>query len=245
MSGFGIRRVSSSRSLSQTFSSFWHGTELVLLPTCSAEYKECTSFTKAQSGHVTKGDMSEGHTYVLKDMTNVMYLGHHDFCERPYYSEEYKPLGLRHVFLHLAPPKHTEILYVTFKSLDKISAKTSEEVSPYFADAFTTFKKSRHSDRVVSIKLEKAPITKDWVSWYLLKEGDQYRIAVKKYYGKGMETYTLGSVVDLTVRKGMITLPKRVRRGEGEERFKAGDDFYVPYAVSEQGHHFNLPKLFY
>lgn len=59
----------------------WDKTELVLLPTCSAEYKECLGFTKLQAKSVSKKDLIPGHLYQDKDENKYCYIGRDYFCQ--------------------------------------------------------------------------------------------------------------------------------------------------------------------
>jgi hypothetical protein len=61
----------------------WDGTELVLLPVDSYEYKTSKEFTSMKSKKITKNDMKEGLTYRHKDMRQLVYLGPHKIRELP------------------------------------------------------------------------------------------------------------------------------------------------------------------
>lgn len=53
----------------------WDGTNLVLLPVHTEEYKKSSDFTTAQSLKISKNDLVPGHTYLTKSMNQFLYLG--------------------------------------------------------------------------------------------------------------------------------------------------------------------------
>lgn len=65
----------------------WDGADLVLLPTCSEEYKASAKHTANQAKKVTKDQMAEGHIYRTKKGFEVIYLGRHTWH---YETQEYK-----------------------------------------------------------------------------------------------------------------------------------------------------------
>jgi len=265
----------------------WHGTDLVLLPTCSNEYQECAKFTQAQAGKVKKDQMEEGHTYLMKDMTEVMYLGKHDYFEKISWSKKYKPVGPRHIFLKLKlalepeegetekesteaekyvfkeePYKeepYKEEPYLVYTGFDKVAAKTSTEVSPLYADAFSKFKRSRYSDKVVDVKLHKVNITdKTADQFFILKEKeDKYVLVALQYYhqyssynsyGTRREvnrTFVRCGEIDLSANnKGSIALPKRPAysryANSTNEESVGGHDLYSAALVTAKGHTLDL-----
>jgi hypothetical protein len=235
----------------------WHGTELVLLPTCSAEYRECAKFTKAQSSKVTKADMVEGCTYTMKDMTEVMYLGRHDYCEK-HYSDDYRPLGPRHVFVRVNKEKHQDA-YIPQTGFDKLAARTSTEASPLYADAYDKFKRSRHCDKIVEVKLAKASLNANtpWGSCFILKEADKHILVTVRpvrtgfySYNNNKETYSYtfvrGGEVDLSLSKGHLSLPRKpsynYRYGSDNGESLAGQELFSALLVTEKGHKFDMTK---
>ena len=234
----------------------WHGTELVLLPTCSAEYRECVKFTGHQATKVKKEDMVEGCTYIMKDMTNVLYLGRHDYCTKTH-DKQFRPVGARHVFLPLDKKEVYDWLdvYVTQTGFDKISAKTSEEASPLYADAYDKFKKSRHCDKVVDVKL--SPITLSQAEHrghvYLLKEEEKYfLVRVHENYSytypygsqKQPKTFSLskGGEIDISLKNGKFSLPSKPPYSYREGESVHNKELFSATLVTEKGHSFNLSK---
>lgn len=63
----------------------WHGTNLVLLPVNTEEYKKSMSFTALQSKKVSTKDLTPGFTYkTKKQLEELVYLGRFDWCENSY-----------------------------------------------------------------------------------------------------------------------------------------------------------------
>jgi len=62
----------------------WAGTELVLLPVASQEYKGSLDFTNLQVEKVSAKDVKEGFSYMTKDKKEVMYLGRFNWWEEKY-----------------------------------------------------------------------------------------------------------------------------------------------------------------
>jgi len=166
----------------------WHGTELVLLPTSAAEYKECLKFTDYQVCQVKKGDIIEGHSYMMKDMTEVMYLGKHLYGPKSW-RRDYEPIGPRHIFVTLKTSEHGPV-YLPLTGFNKIAAKTSEEVLPQYAEAYDTYKKSKYCfSEMVDVKIVKKQIKKPahpdehyYSDIALQKDGDKfYSVRIRKF----------------------------------------------------------------
>jgi len=248
----------------------WDGSELVLLPTCSAEYQDCVKFTSAQAAKVGKADMVEGCTYQMKDMTNVMYLGRHHFAERSGWSREnytYTPVGLQHVFLRLDKKKADDEYggepYIIQGGFTKIAARTSEEPSPDYANAYDKFRKSKYHCKVVDVKLVKKTISIKEIEsgrdqLVLVKEGDRYYpLRVWKKYGYNSwrsDRYTefemgRGPEFKPVLQNGICVIPKTPYRygntegveGVTENELKA-KDAYTAILVTENGHEVDLTK---
>lgn len=178
----------------------WDGTELVLLPVDSLDYKASSEFTKLQTKKVTKKDMKEGRTYQHKDMRTLMYLGRHKTRKLDrywYYSDGPNPLLSDpthpvHVFYDLEDKKwHFE------RGFTKLAQIISEDSHPDFADRYTEFVGSRYVSPVDKIVM--SPITIDEAAKYggyhsnlfFIKVEDGYQLVrhsshiPHQYYGNG------------------------------------------------------------
>jgi hypothetical protein len=182
----------------------WDGTELILLPVTSAEYAKCSEFTDNQSMKISKADMVEGHTYQMKDMTKVMYLGRHEWSERTS-GKRYEPDGLKHVFLNLDNPKNK---YIPQPGYTKLAKKLSAEVATNFADEYEAFKNSLHNSKFVGVEMVKKDLTEEtlqvtdenyWGRHHLLTKRDghlvpimieeEYQFRYQRMYGKDYPVY--------------------------------------------------------
>lgn len=238
----------------------WNGTELVLLPTCSDEYRECVKFTNYQAVKISKDTMIEGHTYLMKDMKPVMYLGRHDFCEAEGWREEtaYRPLGSRHVFLNLDIKNKGGNTYIAQTGFTKIAEKTSSDVSPLFADAYDKFKRSPYCNKVLEVKLVPFLISKSQLNYSrvaILKEGEKfYTVRIQQRYSHYEGAYEMakGSEFKPVLKDGTCVLPKlpyRTTRYDTSMRFTEREllakEFYTAILVTKKGDGYDLTKNVY
>lgn len=174
----------------------WDRADLVLLPCCSKEHEECTEFTKNQATKVTKKDMTEGCTYQMRDMTNVMYMGRH-----PWFSKEYnwnhdngkssylKPCGKKHIFLNL-DSENKDPDYIVEAGFTRLAKKTSDEAISDYADAYETMVNSVHCLLPKTVVFEREIVKEKELDYYgrhlFVKEDDKYRsvyiIKSRRYY---------------------------------------------------------------
>lgn len=186
----------------------WDGKDLVLLPTCSEEYKQCANYTEKQSCKVGKEDIKEGATYLMKDMRTVMYLGKHHWAEETGWgrSKDFKPVGLRHIFVDLNDNSYTALTGYT-KLASKLSDSSSE-----FADLYTKFQKSKFHKKQTGIEIKPAKpyLGRDKngygdYSFLLIKESDDtYKpVEVRPVYAKDTQyVVKIGDAckIDLTAK---------------------------------------------
>lgn len=81
----------------------WSGTELVLLPCESQNYKNSSEFTGLQKLSVYQKDLVPGYTYLTKKQELLTYIGKLDTyynCVANYYKDREKHETKNHVFLH-------------------------------------------------------------------------------------------------------------------------------------------------
>jgi hypothetical protein len=115
----------------------WSGSQLVLLPVCSQEYKTAMGFIELGDKKVTKKDMVEGCTYLTKEDKNVMYMGRHSWfgaIDKWSYGRDLTGQK-KHIFLRLDKDKY-ENKYAVEAGFTKLAKKTSDEPSPNFADEY-------------------------------------------------------------------------------------------------------------
>lgn len=139
----------------------WYGTELMLIPTCSQEYKECQEFTKLQDGKVSARDLKPGIIYKQRDMSEWIYLGRYLWYDHPYtytnryYDEDDKPSKVnksakkQHIFIKKEGrngdnSRHTWD-YIHINSMTKFKAAVSDEPVENLAFLIDDFFKLRQS----------------------------------------------------------------------------------------------------
>ncbi len=159
----------------------WNGTELVLLPVGCKEYEECFTYTKRQSVQITKEKIVEGHCYLMKDGTEVIYLGRHPFINYRKYENSPSSIKKDHIFfktefLEKEPNKYKNP-YINESGFTKIGEVCNNDcIHPQYPDAFDKFKKSKWYGECESIKLEKILFSENVLQYNLLlvKEGEDY-----------------------------------------------------------------------
>jgi len=170
----------------------WDKKDLVLLPVESQTYKECMAFTNYQTEKVTKKDMIVGCTYLMKDMTNVMYLGRENWYEP---SDDYEgnhriiSKGKKHIFIRLGEFDSWASKYILETGFTKLAKRTSDEAVSQYADEYDKFKKSMNSMPAIDVKITKSRLNKkdlDGMHYnkaFLIKEDDKYFVIdISKLY---------------------------------------------------------------
>lgn len=186
----------------------WDGADLVLLPTGSNEYVACSKYTDHQLGKVDKKDIVEGCTYLMKDMSKVMYLGRHDWYD---YNYDYygnhaiKHLGKKHVFINLEKDGD----YITQTGFTRLAERLTNDVSPDYANSYETFKNSIHASSQESVQILPRKIYKKDIKdlWsyleVLVKEGDDYVVAdIGKHRDWKLKEEELKDKYELVKRRG-------------------------------------------
>jgi len=138
--------------------------KVMLLPTCSEDYKESSNYTSLQTKKVTKSDMVEGRVYRTKESDDVMYLGRQLYYEKTGYGDSVRICrSKQHVFVSV-DGKST---YWIQKGFTKLAEILSEEPSPLYADEFEKFMNSIYGSQVVEI--EGTPATPNFSNWYSIR----------------------------------------------------------------------------
>jgi hypothetical protein len=239
----------------------WDGTTLVLLPVGCKEYDECLAHTKRQTIKFDKKDIKEGYSYLMKDGTEVLYLGRHQYNHYSPYSSKYNPAGLKHVFQRLGKLEQYNPLYFPETGFKKIAEVTSSGPLSNFANAYEKFKKSNYCGDIKKFRLKKETFVTDKYGAtnliyrpLLLKEDNKYHAAKLDYdhhnsyrrqYDKFMliKSEKLFNLDEMTlenaskffkdIQQSLIDSPFN-QGGLTKERLE-NMDFYVITAVTEQG----------
>ena len=131
----------------------WSGSNVILLPVTSQEYKTSVEFMELGAKKVAKSDIQEGGTYLTKDKVNVMYLGRHAWFEEiPSYCYHRRQINRgekKHIFLNLdqANQLHSKNrkrdCYFVETGFSKLAHKTSETPSPQYAEEYEKLQASQ------------------------------------------------------------------------------------------------------
>jgi hypothetical protein len=161
----------------------WDGTELVLLPTNSAEYKNSKEFTSLQSNvKIKMKDLIAGATYITKKQETLIYLGKFDYYQlvkrnRPetvnYYNEKEKLEDhcVKRLIFYSSDGK-----LVALRNTDSLSQLQSDCVVGNYADLVDKYNKSNHGSKVIGFKIEeKTESDKDsWRRTFFIEKGGEF-----------------------------------------------------------------------
>ena len=125
----------SKRELAGEFVYSWNGTELVLLPTNSEEYKSSQKFSKLQSDKVSAKDLIPGATYQTKGEEALIYLGKFNVNSFDEHYVNYKlgtskTCSIRNKFVFYTPSESTK--YSNYQKSDNYHYQESKFL--FFSD---------------------------------------------------------------------------------------------------------------
>lgn len=146
---------SRGKGLEGKFVYSWERSELILLPTASADYKNSVDFTELQDKKVKAKELITGAVYISKQQDKLVYLGKldkHTLCKsNQYYGYKQDPaLCQKHVFQN---QKDGE--YVFLEALGTIAKLHSDAVVPDFAERIDAYHKSIHGSKIASLLIKK------------------------------------------------------------------------------------------
>lgn len=190
----------------------WDGTELVLLPVDSVEYKACKDHTARQSKKITAKDIKAGFSYLMKNGTNVLYLGKY-----PYSTTEswkgFTPIGNRHIFLNLDDPncEHSSP-YIVDTGFTRLAEAVSPNALPIFPDELDRFKASKYWGEITGFKLRSITIDENVNGNYIISDNDIYYLAyiTKSWQWRGSNSgYTIRRSAAFTpgIKDNAVHLP--------------------------------------
>lgn len=226
----------------------WEGTELILMPVTCDEYQECVKHTARQKIKFDKADLEEGHTYVMKDGVEGMYLGHHPYNNKQY-RKPFNPVGRRHIFLVLNREDGYSDLYLAESGFTRLAERTSSSPSPQFPKEYDKFKKSVYCGDIKSVSVRKTPFSDKMTErTVLIKKGDKYYVAdIGRYYGYGygwrrndMEYSMAVSAKPFVpeIKRGTIKLPSTIN-DRNNNRYSAQTmakkEFYTVTVTNDKG----------
>lgn len=147
----------------------WDGKELVLLPTSSQEYIDCTSFTKLQDMKITAKDMKVGREYLNKKGETLIYMGRGLYHETDSWAvSTYIKSVKDHVY---ATPKtnngddQTKYEFLRKSGFTHLAKCVNEEEYGDFPSVLADFQMTPHLSELVGVELVEKIRTIRSVKW--------------------------------------------------------------------------------
>lgn len=147
----------------------WCGTELMLLPCSSEEYKAATEYSELQGKRISANYLKDGYTYITKNEEELIYLGRHMWYEIKYeYDEEKIARVGKKMHIFYDPNWKGDDKWATkpkFKPIRSVPNTISKAISDGCHDDFASlvdeFLKTEEAGKIVA--WEKRPIKpKEW-----------------------------------------------------------------------------------
>lgn len=164
----------------------WSGTELVLLPVGSVEYKNCVEYTARQVKKVGRSEIKAGGIYRMKSGLEVMYIGNYPYNDYGNY-KRWLPVGKKHIFLNIASGEYfTE---TGFKRLAEVIG-----LADNYGDELDKFRESEYYGEIDRVEVVRSKSPKlSWNNQMLIKEGDSYCLIEWRnvYYGYNKGEYKI------------------------------------------------------
>jgi hypothetical protein len=137
----------------------WSGHQIVLLPTCSQEYKYSVEMADLASKKLSRKEIVEGCTYTTKDKQEVMYLGKHTWFDYhgkyySYYSGSSITCENKHVFLILNENRKGRDRYLLQDGFNRLAIRTSDKPVASYAEEYEKLMKSQYVSKPVEITVE-------------------------------------------------------------------------------------------
>lgn len=155
----------------------WDGSELVLLPVNSEEYKESVKYTNQQLNKISTKDLVKGVRYQQKkNDIPLTYIGFFDWYQMEYVGGYYLKYqvhkGKKHVFY--------DELFKTFcvKSPSLLSHAISDEIVENYAELVDEFYKTPQSQKIVSYTVTKKEYNDRWSNMDFYKIVDNTIVCV-------------------------------------------------------------------
>jgi len=147
------------RGLEGNFVYAWKGTELIVLPCGSEEYKKAVNYTELQDLNIPASDLKPGCSYTTKNNEEVVYLGRLPWHDYIFFERYNKKVDKKkaHVFYHLKEPQYGGKF---FKKDDAkyVSILNSPDTISNYADIIDEWKADRRSSKIDIDKWEFIPL---------------------------------------------------------------------------------------
>ena len=144
---------SKGKGLEGKFVYAWDGTELVLLPECSVDYKNSQSFTQLQTQSVKFKDLILGASYTTKRQETLTYLGKFDY--HIIVDNHYRDAPIKErngVVKKLLFWNGEEFVFLD--NLKTIAALSSDAVIPEYAELVDAYNKSEYGSKIAKLFLK-------------------------------------------------------------------------------------------
>lgn len=179
---------SKGKGLEGKFVYAWQGTELVLLPAESDDFKISVKFTKLKSQNISVKDLKIGSTYIGKNMGELLFLGRKD-----HYSSNYSEGGIfskKFVFWNGSR-------FEFYGNIKHLAILKSETIPENFAELNENYYKSKYGSKPVKLIIKEIPPT---------EQGDyQYGNNVTQWHVQINENSYKHSVVEHTKDTNLIS----------------------------------------
>lgn len=250
---FILRECDCSRGkgLEGKFVYAWDGTELVLLPERSQDYKNSKNFTQLQACKVKAKELIPGASYVTKRQKILTYLGRFDYYFVVAANETRKNLmsGVqkKHVFWDDNPEQPRwegaakPSQFVFLDDLKSIATLNSDAVVSNYAELVEKYNKSPYGSKVVKLFTKPSEPPKDNNQWYY---SDRY--AQELIDGWYLEYYTQSHYYGRTKNQVVTCCRYMLKDGiiiaHGEHKYddKVSPDWKRLYAQLESGAEYQL-----
>lgn len=221
----------------------WDKTELVLLPTCSKEYKESLGYTKLQTQKVTKNDMILGGTYMDKEQNVLIYMGKLGWRTRNDVSQS----NIKKVHVFYDVEREAFVVHAGFTKLRSIINNT--ECAENYAELMEEYQKSFNGSPVVKLELEKTDYDiagyPHYKKLFTKDENGQIYVAEVRPSGHGDNSYYVSKQYSLSLCDGNVSSryqdyyysTYQKQNLKSEQEFK-NIQFYKLFLITEHGGRF-------
>ncbi len=169
----------------------WNNKELVLLPTCSEEYKQATDFTALQGQKVSAKTLKPGFAYLTKNQDTVVYLGRYNwYSSWKNYSRKERKAVKSHIFSNEKGDSIYPKSDVSFLAQESSAAEVTN-----YAKLLDKFNHDPRSKEIVGYEL--IPIDKIPKSKYSHTYADEHNMFICDQYGRAWEVYRIEKNKDL------------------------------------------------
>ena len=215
----------------------WCGTELVLLPCVSDEYRAAANFTALQTTKVPVKDLKEGATYITKREEKLVYLGRHLWYEvkenwRRSSTEQPRREGSKeHIFCNLDGTNYKPVKSVS----SKLAAVADPNCHAEFANWVSSYLTSEQAAKIIGWREEPIP-DEVWNQDWNVKN-QYHRLITRTAFTDGGDNYTRVTIAcgaqfnSLSYRR-MATIDSDLYYANSGTTFRDGSDkssYYYGY----------------